>query len=373
MKILELTNYSAGGCGVWVRVKQEAELLAERGHEVKVFSSNITKGSKIKAPQTEMLGKVEIIRFPAIKLGGESFLNWKFKEEALKFKPDIIFAHMYRHLHTTKALKLAEQIKCKIFLVTHAPFARDESRSSLAKNIVSFYDNFIGPNSLRKFDKVIAITRWEMPHLTRLGLPKEKIKYIPNGIPAKFFSALQKEKEENKILFFGRISPIKNIEVVIRAIHSIKDKKIVLEIAGPAEADYLKKLEKIISEKNLNKRVIFSNAIYSLQKKISKFDSAKIYTLPSKSEGMPQTLIEAMARGKIVIASDNPGSKDIINDGKNGFLFKNNDEKELGKKLNDILEMKKRDLKKIKLNARKTAEEFSCDRIIVKIEELIKE
>ena len=40
MKILELTNYTAGGCGVWARVKNEAELLSKRGYDVRIFSSN---------------------------------------------------------------------------------------------------------------------------------------------------------------------------------------------------------------------------------------------------------------------------------------------------------------------------------------------
>ena len=45
MKILELTEFSAGGCGVWARVLRESKEFIKLGHKVTVFSSNIEKGS----------------------------------------------------------------------------------------------------------------------------------------------------------------------------------------------------------------------------------------------------------------------------------------------------------------------------------------
>ncbi|MEK6848555.1 MAG: hypothetical protein AABX65_02900 [Nanoarchaeota archaeon] len=65
MKILELTNYSAGICGVFQRVKQEAELLSKK-HEVMIFSSNATKGSKEIAKPEDLLNGIKIKRFPFI-------------------------------------------------------------------------------------------------------------------------------------------------------------------------------------------------------------------------------------------------------------------------------------------------------------------
>ena len=45
LKILELCPYSAGGCGVWQRVKQESLELKKLGHDIKIFSSNFEKGT----------------------------------------------------------------------------------------------------------------------------------------------------------------------------------------------------------------------------------------------------------------------------------------------------------------------------------------
>jgi len=370
MKILELTNYSAGICGVWTRVKEESTRLA-KSNKVIVFSSNLKKGSNQIAPSEDILDNLQIKRFSTKKLGGESFMYWFNKtaeKEALKFNPDIIIAHAYRHTHTTKALKIAKKINAKVFLVTHAPFIeKNTTRSILSKIAVKNYDLFIGTKTLNKFDKIIAITKWEIPYLLKLGIKKEKINYIPNGIPEEFFRLKKLVKEENKILFLGRISPIKDLEVLIKSLSSIKDKSIKLEIVGPSEENYLKQLKEIVNKLNLEKRVKFSKPIYDLKEKIKKIDSAKIFILPSKREAMPQSLIEAMARGKIVITSDNPGSKEIVTNEKNGYLFKVGSSKDLTEKLNQALSKNNIQIKK---QARKLVEKFSWDKIIKKVERL---
>lgn len=367
MRILEVTTYSAGTCGVFARVKEESKRLSSLGHEVKIFSTNHVKGLNVIAPKNDMIGKVKILRFPAIKLGGESFSYWNFKKEALSFKPNIIIAHSYRHTHTTQALKLAKHLKIPIFLVTHAPFERSETRSLASKIAVSLYDRFIAPKTLLKFSKIIAITHWELQYLSKLKIPKEKIAYIPNGIPEEFFSQKKSIKEQNKILFLGRISPIKNLETIIKALPLINDKSIKLEIVGPAESDYLQKLKALISSLALTNRVIFSPSIFGIKQKIKKIDSAKLFILPSVSEGMPQSLVEALTRGKLVLASRNPGNSDLIQDKKNGFIFKVGDEKDCAKQLNHALSLSKSEKIKIQRAAFLSVKQFSWEKIIRKI------
>ncbi len=366
LKILELTNFSAGTCGVWQRVKQESELLSKK-HEVKIFSSNATKGSKKIAKEKEKLGKIEIQRFPFKKLGGEGYLYWNsFEKSALEFNPDIIIAHSYRLPHTHKAIKIAEKTNSKVFLVTHAPFIKDNStRNIISKIFVILYDKFIAPRTINKFDKIIAITHWEIPYLQNIGAKKEKIFYIPNGIPKQFFTQ-SFSKEQNKLLFLGRIAPIKNIEILINSMSKIKNTK--LEIVGPAEQNYLEKLKSLIKEKNLEKQISFSQGIFDIKEKIKKIDSTKIFVLPSKREGMPQSLIEAMAREKIVIGSNNSGNADLIKHKENGLLFENNNVQDLTDKIGFALKQEDRKLQK---SARIFVEQFEWGKIIDKIEEIL--
>lgn len=177
--------------------------------------------------------------------------------------------------------------------------------------------------------------------------------------------------EENKILFLGRIARIKNLEVVIKALPLIKDEKIILEILGPREKNYFNELQALVKTLNLSERVIFSDPVYNIKKKIKKIDSCKIFILPSKSEGMPQSLIEALARKKIVIVSNNPGNKDLIENRENGFIFNIGNVRNLAKVINEVLKMKDKEKTIIKKNARDSVKQFSWDNISKKIEALI--
>ena len=294
-------------------------------------------------------------------------MKWDFEKEAILYKPDVIIAHSYRHMHTTKALEIAERIGCKVFLVTHAPFGDDSQRSFLATRFVRFYDRFVGPRTINKFDKIITITKWEVPYLIKIGADRRRIEYIPNGIPEEFFN-VKPGKEENKILFLGRISPVKDIETLIRAMQRIKNKEIKLEIVGPAEKEYKKELDELINKIGLKRRIEFKPAIYDIKEKIKKIDSAKVFVLPSKREGMPQSLVEAMARGKIVIASDSLGSAELIDDKKNGFLFEMGDSDELAKDIDGALKGGNTQIRK---NAMRSVEHFAWNRIIKKIESIL--
>lgn len=374
MKILELCHYSAGVCGVWSRVREESSRLVKKGHKVIVFSSNHIKGSDAIAPNKDSLNGIEIKRFAAKKIGGESFMYWDFVKEAVDLQPDVIIAHNYRQIHTTKALKVTRILrkkgkKVKVFLVTHAPFVEGNiTRSFVAKVAVKLYDNLIGRTTINKFDKVITISNWELPYLYNIGLNKNKVEYIPNGIPEQFFT--QKiAKEKNIILFFARISPKKKVETLVEAIPYLENKDIKIEIVGPKEKEYFDKIKYLIKKLGVEKRVIISEPIYDIKKKIEKIDSCKVFVLPSRVEGMPQSLIEALARSKVVIGSDSIAIRDLIKNGKNGYLFEFDNPRDLAKKIDLSLKTKN---KNIKNNAKASVKQFSWDKIIGKIEKILR-
>lgn len=376
MRILELTNFSAGACGVWNRVKNESLELAKRGHNVKVFSSRFIKGSDKLAPIREDLDGIEIYRFSAKILGGESFMLWNFRsawKEAVKFNPGLIICHSYRHSHTLFGLRLAKKLGCRVFLITHAPFIEGNKTRSISSALMTrFYDFTIGPATINRFDKVIAVTKWEIPHLQKLGLRKQKLAYSPNGIPQEFIEAKKKKGSKYKILFFGRVSPIKNIETLIRAAHILNNKKVTLEIVGPSEENYKKKLENMVSGLGIKWQVRFRGPIYLNSKKIDEINSAGIFVLPSRSEAMPQALIEAMSLGKIVISSDTNGGKEIIKDGKNGFLFKIGDPKDLARKVDHVIKNFDR-LENIRKAAVSSTEKLSWSNIAEGLERIYSE
>ncbi len=375
MKILEITEYSAGICGVWQRVKQESEELVKKGNEVYVFSSDIEKGTNNKVPKYELTKGIKIFRFPVKKRVfnkfSENVNSFEFCSKFNEIKPDIVITHLI-HPHSFKALTYSEKRKIPCYLVTHAPF--NVKRSPALSLLTKMYYSFKVSKKIKRFSKIITITKWEIPYLNKLGIKKEKIIYIPNYIPNEFFKEKIKPFSGKKILFLGRIAPIKDLETLIRAFKIVnqKNKKITLEITGPIEKPYGQELFKLIKKLQLTDSIKFIRPIYDLNKKIKKIGEADIFVLPSKREAMPQAIIEAMSLGKIVIASSTSGAQEIIENHKNGFLFQIGNYKELAEILSDVLSSK--DLKNInqtQKNARKTSEQFKISHLIDKLERLI--
>lgn len=379
MNILELCTFSAGADGVWKRVIKESEILSKR-HKVVIFSSNLTKGSDTIASAKENFNGFEVRRFPALKPGngklrflpgGESFMFWNFEKEAIKFSPNIIIAHVYRHTHTLKAIKIAKKIRkqgkeCKVFLVTHAPFGREKSRSRISNLVVRFYDQVIGKRTINNFDKIITISKWETRYLESLGLNKNKIVFIPNWIDSEFFNSA---KSKERIIFLGRISPIKNIETIILTAKTLPSEKFI--ILGPAEKEYLDKLNLLIKRHNIF-NIELIDKTYNITEQKDLLDSSDIFILPSKTEGHPQSLLEAMARGKIVIASDNLSSREIISNGKDGFIFPFGDYLTCSEIIKKIRSSPKTKINQISRGAVDRASIFKKEKLISKLEKTIK-
>jgi len=373
LKIAFLCIYSHPSiCGVWTRVSNLGMILAKKGHEIHVFSTNIIKGTNKTSSHYEKFQGISIHRFKSNISFGENVKFWDPYKEIQKINPDIIIAEVYRHPHTHLALKIARELKKPCFLVTHAPFVEPELRSRIGNLIAKLYDRFFGPKTIRKFNKIITITKWEIPYLENLGIRREQLTYIPNGVPEEFFKI--KTRKGKNLLFLGRISPIKNLESLIKAVAIVKKAypNIELKIVGPAEKEYKTELENLIKKLDLEKNIKFFPAIYDIKKKIKIIDNSAIFVLPSKREAMPQSLVEAMARKKIVIASANKGAQEIIIDKKNGFLFPISSSTILAGILEYCLTKKnEKNLKQIRNNAVEKAKKFRWTKIANKFNNLI--
>ncbi|MDP1728800.1 MAG: glycosyltransferase, partial [archaeon] len=126
-----------------------------------------------------------------------------------------------------------------------------------------------------------------------------------------------------------------------------------------SEESYIRKL-KLIIENEIIPNISIYSSVNDLQKKIKLIDEHKIFVLPSKREAMPQVLIEALARGKIVITSKTDGGKEIIEDNKTGFLFNIGDYKILP----EVIQKNIKGNPKIQKNAEKEAKKYAWKNLI---------
>lgn len=167
-----------------------------------------------------------------------------------------------------------------------------------------------------------------------------------------------KEKNDNILLSVGRINPVKGFEFIIESLPSVIKKfpDVILRIVGPVvDEGYLQKLKTTASRVNCEKNVEFIGPVPYSQI-VELYNSSTIFILTSKDEGQSNVLLEAMACGKPVIATPVGAIPDVINDGVNGFIVKENQPETLSKKIINLLEDKAL-REKIGKVAQKTIEE----------------
>lgn len=154
-------------------------------------------------------------------------------------------------------------------------------------------------------------------------IPEKKIKLIYNGIDLNFYQPVSRsQKDIFTIGTVGRAVPVKNQLMLIQAVefllkqHPNLHKKLRLIIVGDGEL--LPKLQAYIYENQLQKNIELlgeRNDIYEILKTID------LFVLPSLAEGIALTLLEAMASGLPIIATNVGGNPELIEPGENGQLI----------------------------------------------------
>jgi len=144
-------------------------------------------------------------------------------------------------------------------------------------------------------------------------------------------------RERLKVLFIGRLTPIKGADLLIRAAAELTC--IDITIAGDGEVrDSLRRLSE-----SLEVPVHFAGYVDRAEKRVL-IEDCDVMVVPSillecgRSEGLPVACLEGMAAAKAVVASRTGGLADLIDDGDNGLLFEPGDHKMLGSKLQQLYE-----------------------------------
>jgi glycosyltransferase involved in cell wall biosynthesis len=161
----------------------------------------------------------------------------------------------------------------------------------------------------------IVVARDALEELRERGVPMEKCSHISNGVDTGLFHP-RPARIPDTIVFVGSLIPRKGVKYLLQAMTSLPE-RYRLEIAGdgPSRA----KLEEAVSQLGLTGRVAFLGALtqHELAELLGRCHT---FVLPSLSEGLPLSLLEAMASGCAVVSTDVSGIKDLVTDEVTGLL-----------------------------------------------------
>lgn len=300
------------------------ESLLEKGHQVTIVTTSVVEneyelskgaGRVISDIQGEEItsNRITNLKNRFSKLRG----IWKSEQ------PDVIISFIGKN--NFMAILTAWGLRIPVLVSV-----RGEPMEEYYSGLLRFLAKYL----FRKADGIILQTEDSKAFFPKKTV--EKAVVLPNPLNPEFMKDLYQGEKEKKIVMVGRIDSNKNQKLVIDAFASLAAKypEYKLEIWGDGEG--YERMKSYISSLNLEQQIFMPGATREVKKKIEK---ASLYILSSDTEGMPNSLMEAMALGLPCISTDCPcgGPKTLIQDGVNGLLTPVRDVEAMAKAIDKVL------------------------------------
>jgi len=218
--------------------------------------------------------------------------------------------------------KGAEFKKCIRCLLTSEYFGKIKVNPFLKPLLIPLvYGQYERRNqSLEGIDRFIAISSFVKEALLNANVPESKIIKIPNPIEVSKTSKREIKLPENKINItsLSALEKIKGIDTLITTVSKVKNNEIMLNIVGTGSQEG--SLKNLAERLNIVDKVNFLGQI-QYRKISSLYEQSDIIAIFSKwPEPLPRVGIESLYFGKPIIATDVGGNRDLVENGKNGFL-----------------------------------------------------
>lgn len=155
---------------------------------------------------------------------------------------------------------------------------------------------------------------WAVAHY---GVPAGTIHVRPNFVNIAAFRPLGLRPKPRSVVFVGRLAPQKNLDLLIRSCEEAGASKLTLIGEGPER----ERLERMARTAKLSVECLGSRPHEDLPRLLQ---SAEVFALPSKVEGHPKALLEAMACGMACVATRVPGNISAVEDGVTGLMCDEN-------------------------------------------------
>ena len=229
---------------------------------------------------------------------------------------------------------------------------------------LNFIRKLLWKITLKKISKITSPTQATLNYLNKYNLNKNIFLLRDPIISSsqilkkkKNLETFNNENNKQNYVAIGRLTKQKNFIFLINCFKKIiySNRNVNLYILGEGEEQ--KKLEDLIIKANLEKNIFLEGYQKNIYEYLKKADA---FILSSLWEDPGFVLIEAFYSNTVVISSNcNNGPVEILENGKNGFLFNNNSELSFFQKFEEFNATKKKDIKIMQLNAKKMSKNYS--------------
>lgn len=317
--ILLNSEYPPVGGGAGNASANLARQMVQNGHVVTILTARF--GS---LPKEEIQAGVRIVRIPALrrKIDRSGALEQSaFMLAALiwgyplirKLKPDIILAFF-------GVPSGASALGLKILLgIPYVVSLRGGDVPGFRPYDFAFYHRLIAPLLHVIWSKGAAVVANSdgLRGLAQAFDKKVTIDVIPNGVSTASFVPISRQWESAHLLIVGRIVFQKGIDLLLEALAELDDLEWELSIAG--DGPQRESLEEMAHGLGIASRVKFLGW-QTKSALVERYHQANLFVYPSRHEGMPNVVLEAMASGLPVIASEIAGNEELVLPGETGVL-----------------------------------------------------
>jgi glycosyltransferase involved in cell wall biosynthesis len=338
MRVLQVTpSYYPVIGGTEVLIENISLKLNQIGVPTEIMTINLYKSTKpwsmmpVLKGKNEEINGVNIIKIPALSFfpfGSPFRVNFILGKFIDRFEEyDIIHFHNDVDLSFplfSYNVKKPKVFHCHCLHLTYNSYERNPLIKRVFKKIANIY--IVQANSFLNL-------------LVNLGIPKMQIRIVPNAIDTERFKPSAEAKDENLILFVGRIDPNKGLTVLLKALYYLKTKVKLIIIGPPGRPWYFKYCLKLINEVNNNKvHKVTYLGVCKTETLIRWYQKASIFTCPSLSELFGIVNLEALSCATPVVATNVGAIPEIIKNHKNGILVPPNDAVKLAEGIQYLLD-----------------------------------
>jgi glycosyltransferase involved in cell wall biosynthesis len=311
--------------GVEMVVASLAQALGELGHDVRVITT--TCGAR-GAPRRERVGPVEVRRSAGIEIAHTPVAPGLLPA-LLRTSPDAVLHLHVAHAVLPELVRLASALRRRRYLI-HFHLDVDAS-GPLGVLLPGYKKHFFGP-ALRGAAAVLVLSAEQARFVVeRYRVLPGRVHVVPNGVGEAYLDLGRRRAEPSRVsgagpleaevsgagppgagrplrlLYFGRLSRQKNLPRLIQAMSLVPADRVRLTVVGDGEDRRL--VQRMVADRGLSSvRLVGARRGTELVQTLAVSDA---FVLPSDKEGMPLVLLEAMAAGLPVVATDVPGTREL--------------------------------------------------------------